>query len=143
MFPPGRRARDCSRNRFDVYPGCLSLGRSVSLSRSVIQKLKYRLINGGSSFANSLSLSLSLSLELRHTRRISCAMHLRKGMVSSCGNQVHENERSLAFGLWDADPIRPAIKIVACAVLTCHPCTELFRVRNKCTINLRGPRDAR
>lgn len=41
----GRRGRDCSPNRFDVYPG-------LSRARSVIQKLKYRLINGGSSFAN-------------------------------------------------------------------------------------------
>lgn len=48
----GRRGRDCSRNRFDVYPG-LSLSLSPSRARSVIQKLKYRLING-SSFANFL-----------------------------------------------------------------------------------------
>lgn len=46
----GRRGRDCSLGTGST---CI-LSLALSRARSVIQKLKYRLINGGSSFANSL-----------------------------------------------------------------------------------------
>lgn len=48
MFPRVDAAETALGNRFDVYPG-------LSRARSVIQKLKYRLINGGNSFARTLS----------------------------------------------------------------------------------------
>lgn len=73
----GRRGRDCSLGTGST---CI-LSLALSRARSVIQKLKYRLINGGSSFANSLK-GLKYAAVSR-PRRHRLAVHRKRGIEES------------------------------------------------------------
>lgn len=73
----GRRGRDCSLGTGSTRILSLALSRV----RSVIQKLKYRLINGGSSFANSLK-GLKYAAVSR-PRRHRLAVHRKRGIEES------------------------------------------------------------